>query len=185
MAVLRKAGKIEGKNLYFRDATVGDAEFILALRTNVNVSPFISHTSSKLEDQIKWMEAYALDDGQAYFIVRDKSHKPLGCVRMYDANADNYYWGSWLMIPGLPPQIALETVMLLYAYGSHLGFSNVLIESRKENFSVHRFHETLFSAERIKESADHLYFIVRERTILKNLEKYRHLLTHPLIVEQL
>ena len=53
-----KSDFIESKNLIFRDINENDAEFILRLRLNPSKKQFISTTSNKVEDQVKWINKY-------------------------------------------------------------------------------------------------------------------------------
>ena len=51
-----------------------------------------------LAAQQAWLQRYALDDTQAYFIVCDAaSDERLGTVRLYGARGPDFSWGSWLL----------------------------------------------------------------------------------------
>lgn len=185
MADLCKATKVAGKNIYLRNANEEDANFILKLRMDEIKNRYLSVTSNRLEDQINWMKNYSSKKDEVYFIVCDKSDNPLGCVRMYSPAKDSYCWGSWLMKSGLGPMVALESVLLVYAYGKYLGFSEARIEVRKLNEHVWRFHEKIFSASLEYEDEINRNYIVTRKSIDDTLNKYQYLLTNPLAIDPL
>ena len=171
-----KSNFIESKNLIFRDVTENDAEFILRLRLNPSKKKFISNTSSKIEDQIKWINQYKSRDNEAYFIITNKEQKRYGCIRLYDSREYSYCWGSWLLEEGLPPLIALESAVNTYNYGIQLGFKEVRLDVRKNNTLVKNFHEKFAQAIKIDETENDIYYLVKEDSIRKLLKKYNNLL---------
>lgn len=96
---LRKAARVTGNTLVFRNAETRDAGFILGLRTDVEKSKFLSPVSDRLSDQEDWLGRYAADDNQAYFIIEYSNH-PIGTVRLYDERQDSFCWGSWILFIG-------------------------------------------------------------------------------------
>ena len=183
MPVIRKAQRIVGRTLVFRDANVGDAAFILALRSDERRKRFISPTSPPLARQVAWLEAYREARDQAYFIVEDLRGEQGGTIRLYDAVDDSFCWGSWIMRPGAPAHYAVESVLMLYRYALHeLGFSRSYFAVRKANRSVWRFMER-FGAQRSGETAiDFLYETGRER-IECSFASYARFLPQPVKVE--
>lgn len=182
MATLRKAKKIAGMNIYLRDVSEEDAKFIFDLRIDAEKNRYLSLSSDRLQDQVDWIKNYASRSNEAYFVICDNFDTKLGCVRMYSPANDSYCWGSWLMKNGLGPMAALESVLLIYAYGKHLGFNEARIEVRKLNEHVWRFHEKFFSAILLNEDDLNRHYVVRGESISEKLTKYRNLLTNPLNV---
>ena len=180
MPVIRKAHRIVGHNLVFRNADAGDAAFILALRTDQRKKRFISPTSSQLAQQVAWLTAYREARDQAYFIVEDARGERAGTIRLYDPVGDSFCWGSWIMRSGAPVNYAVESVLILYRYALHeLGFSRSCFAVRKENRSVWRFMER-FGARRTGETGiDFLYETARDRIEL-SFEEYARFLPHPI-----
>ena len=174
--LILKSNFIESRNLIFRDITEHDAEFILRLRLSPSKKKFISTTSTKLEDQIKWINQYKTRDNEAYFIITNKDDKKYGCIRLYDSKEYSYCWGSWLLEEGLPPLIALESAVNTYNYGLKLGFKDVRLDVRKSNYLVRNFHEKFANAIKTSESENDIYYVVKEESIRKLLKKYNHLL---------
>ncbi len=180
--VIRKAAEIRGANLVLRDATESDATFIHGLRTDPVKSRYLSVTSSRVEDQVAWLRAYAARDDQAYFIICDRENRPFGCIRIYDAQGDSFSWGSWLMVNGQGPMTSIESVLLIYAYARRLGFSSARIDVRRDNESVARFHEKFFGARRVSETAEDINYVLDADRIDAALRKFATLLTSPLEV---
>ena len=162
--LILKARRVAGNTLVFRDAQVADAAFILLLRTDSGKSRYLSQTSPEIERQKAWLESYTEQTGQAYFIIETPGGDPLGTVRLYDAQADSFCWGSWILKSGTPRFAAIESVLMVYSYAvNHLGFRAAHFDVRKGNESVWRFHER-FGAIRTGETAhDYLYRIDCER----------------------
>jgi RimJ/RimL family protein N-acetyltransferase len=179
------AKRVYGKNLYLRDITEDDAEFVFDLRTNPEKNRYLSATSDRIEDQLNWIVNYKSKDDQAYFIVCDRYDNKLGCIRMYDPIDDSYCWGSWLMVNGLGPLVAIETVLLIYAYGKNLGFCEARIDVRQANEYVWKFHEKFSSATLVMQDDIDRYYVVSEDKIAKLLAKYSNFLSSPLKIETL
>ena len=38
----------------------------------------------------------------------------LGCIRMYNPSRDSFEWGSWLIVSGALPFVALESALSMY-----------------------------------------------------------------------
>lgn len=183
MAVITKAKRVVGKNLYLRDICEDDAQFVFDLRTDPVKSRYLSATSGRVEDQVNWIRSYKDKRDHAYFIVCDKESNRLGCIRMYDPIENSYCWGSWLMLDGLGPLVAIESALLVYSYGSYLGFTEARIDVRQRNDSVWKFHEKFAGAELIKQDDLDRFYVVKAKKISRMLEKYSEFLTSPLAVE--
>ena len=185
MSTLLKAKRVHGKNLYLRDITEDDAKFVFDLRTDPEKSRYLSAISDRLEDQVSWIMKYKSRHDQAYFVVCDVEGSKLGCVRMYDPTDDSYCWGSWLMISGLGPLVAIESALLIYGYGKSLGFRQARIEVRQANEYVWKFHERFSSAALVKQDDVDRHYVVGEDRIDALLDKYSNLLSSPLLIETL
>jgi hypothetical protein len=159
---LRKAEFVRGRTLAFRNARVEDAPFILSLRTNRSIARYLARTSEHLSDQIDWLNRYAHDEQQCYFIIEDLDRRQLGTVRLYDADGVTFTWGSWIMCDEAPTFAAVESMAMVYLYAKQLGFARAAIDVRRGNRSVWRFHEW-FGAQRIGETElDYLYLVTPE-----------------------
>ena len=185
MAAIAKAKRVVGKNLFLRDINEDDAKFVFDLRTDPIKNKHLSETSGRIEDQINWIRSYKDKKDQAYFIICDNQNNKLGCIRMYDPKGDSYSWGSWLMLDGLSPLVAIQSALLIYSYGVFLGFSEARIVVRQENEYVWRFHEKFSGAKLIKKDNLDRFYVVKGESINLMLSKYSDFLQYPLLVEPL
>ena len=159
---IRKAKRVMGRTLSFRDATVADAAFILSLRSDENKSRHLSAVSANLNAQQTWLKGYDASQDQAYFII-EYQDEPIGTVRLYDAQQGSFCWGSWILKDGSPSQAAMESALMVYSYAvDALGFQATHFDVRKGNERVWKFHER-FGAQRIAETdLDYLYILGRQ-----------------------
>lgn len=173
---LKKEKILYSKSLILRDADEADAEFILKLRIDPIKSKFLNATSALIDDQIAWMRSYKDRNDQAYFIIEDKLSRKLGCIRMYNPTKTSFVWGSWLIIDGAAPNVALESALLIYSYARRLGFLTAKIDVRKDNVTVWKFHENIFGAVLVSESEIDRFYEVSKEEIDKRLKRYQKLL---------
>jgi len=179
---LRKAARVLGKTLTFRDATVEDSAFILSLRTDSEKSRYLSAVSGELADQQTWLQRYALAEDQAYFIIQYQS-EPIGTVRLYDPQGDSFCWGSWILKNTRPNHAAMESALIIYAYAlDHLGFKQAHFDVRKGNERVWQFHER-FGAVRVAETAQDYQYQIAQLAISAARNRYNKYLPEPVIVE--
>ncbi|MFV9644283.1 MAG: GNAT family N-acetyltransferase [Desulfobacterales bacterium] len=180
---LRKAKRLTGKTLVFRDANTVDAAFILALRTDNRKSKHLSSTSPELYQQIAWLQAYAGRSDQVYFVIENKMGEPLGTVRLYDPQDTSFCWGSWILKDGAPQTAAIESALMVYAYAiDYLGFRQAHFDVRKGNESVWRFHER-FGAERTGETEQNYLYRIGQEKIGVARQRYKKFLPELLLVE--
>lgn len=172
---LRKAARVMGKTLTFRDVTVEDAAFILSLRTDSEKARYLSAVSGDIADQRAWLKRYAQTDDQAYFIIQFQD-EPIGTVRLYDPRGDSFCWGSWILSKTRPSQAAMESALMVYAYAiDHLGFSAAHFDVRKGNERVWQFHER-FGAQRISETDLDYFYLLDGEAIASARRRYQRFL---------
>ena len=171
-----KVRKIIGRSLVFRDANVSDASFILSLRMDSSLNQFLSKTSPELSDQEKFLENYERKiSGEAYFVI-EKEGQPVGTVRLYDPQGDSFCWGSWIVKEGESPAVAIESLLMVYAFGcDFLGFNWAHFDVRRENRSVWRFHES-FGAKRTSENTLDIFYAIDRNSIDRARRKYKNFL---------
>jgi hypothetical protein len=167
---------LRGKSLILRDAELEDSDFLLSLRLDPLKSRFLSQTSPCKEDQIAWMRHYKARSDQAYFIIEDRLSERLGCVRMYDPTPTSFVWGSWLIVDGAAPHVALESALLIYSYARRLGFKTAKLDVRQKNKNVWKFHERVFGAVLVRQDRIDRFYELDDNLIDKNLHSYRALL---------
>jgi RimJ/RimL family protein N-acetyltransferase len=164
--------KVVGNNVVFRNAIKDDAAFIVELRTDPEKGKYLSPTSSDMTLQVAWLEQYAKDSSQVYFIIEDKSGARFGTVRLYDLQGDSFCWGSWILTKERPSGFAIESALMVYHFALSLGFAESHFDIRKDNRRAWQFHER-FGAARVSETdEDYLYHISLD-AIQKAIDKYR------------
>ena len=179
----RKPKRVTGHKLRFRDATPADAAFILSLRTDPAKSRYLSATSGDVAKQEAWLEDYARDDSQVYFIMEDAEGRLVGTVRLYDQRGDSFCWGSWIIKADMPGNYAIESALMVYRYALDLGFTRGHFEVRKDNESVWRFHER-FGAVRTGETEHEFLYAISGAAIAASLRKYLRYLPAGIRVER-
>lgn len=185
-ARLGKAARLQGKTLVFRDAAVGDAEFILGLRTDEVKSRHLSRTSGALADQQAWLAAYAQRDGEAYFVIENLAGDKLGTVRLYDAREidghSSFCWGSWILSDAAPSSAAIESALMVYAYAlDTLGFTNAHFQVNLANERVCAFHER-FGARRVSQGEVEAEYTLAHAAIRDAMKRFARFLPDPLKV---
>ena len=167
-----KPEKVLGKHIVLRDARPDDAEFIVGLRTDPVKGQYLSSTSPDVAAQVAWLEAYARDGSQVYFIIEDRAGTRHGTVRLYDARGESFSWGSWILADGRPSGFAVESALMVYRYALSLGFAAAHFSVRVGNESVWKFHERFGAVRTGEEGEDYFYAISRD-AIEAAFEKYK------------
>jgi RimJ/RimL family protein N-acetyltransferase len=134
---------VRGNAFYLRPVTTADAEFIVSLRSDEQLTRFLPPLTGNVADQIKWLESYFLKEGDFYFVIcstrDDASH---GLISIYNQNRErnDAEWGRWLVRPG--SLAAAESVLLLLEAGFDvLGLNRLYCRSITENKGVVSFHD--------------------------------------------
>ena len=180
MTIFKKAKFVRGNNLTFRNAEPADAAFILSLRTNKEKNAYISPVSDNIDVQNMWLQKYASETDQVYFIIT-ANQKSCGTVRLYDAKGTSFCWGSWLLAPGSPPSYAIESALMVYSYALKLGFKNSHFDVRHGNKSVWKFHER-FGAIRTNENEIDIFYHIDQKAIELALVKYEKFLSRGICI---
>ncbi len=168
----KKDMNISGKFVNLREITVEDAQFVLSLRCNDKKSKFLHKTEYDISLQEDYIKKYKTLDNEYYFIIENKSHKPLGTIRIYDITEDSFTGGSWLMIDGAEPWEVIEGESLMKKFGFiTLGFNKCVFDVRKENKKVVRYHK-LTGAKIVGENDIDYFFECYKDDYLTNIKKF-------------
>lgn len=182
--MIRKAYRIIGKNLVFRDASTDDAAFIFELRTDNKKAKYLSHTSPEMVKQIIWLEDYKKKHDQAYFIIENKEGEKLGTVRIYDPQGESFCWGSWILKDGVSKSAGIESALIVYAYAlDSLGFKKAHFDVRKGNKNVWQFHERC-GAVRVHETENDYIYRIEGENILSTRNRYKKYLPERIVIEK-
>lgn len=170
MAEIIQKDKLEGNFVTLREVRVDDAQFILDLRCSPKAR-FLNPTQNNLELQKQYICNYLKKQNEWYFIIEDKSHNPLGTIRIYNVKNDSFEAGSWLMNDKSSMQQSIEGEYLLKRYAYEvLGLHKNCFSVKKSNKSVIRFH-MLYGATIINENNTDYFFELTKEQFNKNSEK--------------
>lgn len=184
---IKKASRIVGKSLVFRDASPEDASFIYSLRSDKEKSRHLSKVDEGVDSQVRWLEMYGTRTNEAYFIIEaaDAGGTPLGTVRLYDAQGESFCWGSWVLGKGAPSSAAIESALMIYSYAlEHLGFKNAHFQVHRDNESVWRFHER-FGATRTTEDDVQFHYSLAYTDIVASMARYRRFLNNGITIQEM
>jgi RimJ/RimL family protein N-acetyltransferase len=135
---------LEGSTLRLRPVTDADAEFIVALRGDPNLSRFLHATSTRVQDQLDWLRLYYERPDDYYFVIeRRGSDRPEGLVALYDIDTErgSGEWGRWILKAG--SLAAAESAWLIYRCAfERLELREVYCRTVAENRSVVSFHDS-------------------------------------------
>lgn len=134
--------RLRGHAYELRPVDAGDAEFMLGLRRDPELSRLIHPTSPRLEDQLAYLERYFHTMDDCYFIViRSATGRREGAAAIYDIDRERGQaeWGRWIMrhdSMGAP-----EAALLVYRAGFDvLGLSRIYCRTAAANANVIAFH---------------------------------------------
>ena len=175
------AKEIRGFNISFTDVTLKDAQFILSLRTDTIKNKYLSKTENDIKKQEEWIADYLKKQREAYFIIRDKEHQPIGTVRLYDNIGTSFCWGSWILVDGCSKFAAIESALMIYNYAIYLGFDRAHIDVRNDNTSVIKFHEN-FGAKLIKKDDIDSFYSIDRDSINKSLNRFKRFLPNGIFI---
>jgi len=138
---------IVGKFARLRPVEAGDAEFLFALRSDVELTRFINDGPPDLAAQRRWMEAYfQRENDHCYLILSLPEQEPVGTVALYDIDLQGGAAESGRWLARKNPKAAIEANLLmdLHAFET-LGLRRIYFTVCVENTKVVRYH-TKFGA---------------------------------------
>lgn len=167
---------VRGKHIDFREITLADAEFVLSLRIDPELSQHISAVEDNVERQRDFIRRYQESLTDYYFIIMDKTTRPVGTIRIYDIQGDSFCWGSWILAKEKPFAAGIESALMLYDFAFFsLHYARSHFDVRKANTRVVEFHQR-FGATVVREDADNLYFTYDRAQYMNTREAYRNYL---------
>ncbi|NWJ51741.1 MAG: GNAT family N-acetyltransferase [Bacteroidetes bacterium] len=139
-----------------------DADFIITLRNNPKLNRHLNFTSSKVEDQIKWIKEYKLKEKnkeEFYFTILENGFKK-GLYRLYKINKVSFTIGSWIFDTcdnkNLPIMVDLIMADLGF-YGLHKNI--LLFDIRKDNKKVIHYHSLKSPLQYFEDHLNNYYLI--------------------------
>ncbi|NLG04325.1 MAG: GNAT family N-acetyltransferase [Clostridia bacterium] len=88
---------IEGKYVDLKYADLEDAEAILKLRNDPNLSKYLTKFDSSVEQQKEWLRQQQKQEGDYYFVIWSKDNRVIGTIRAYHIVGDEGETGSLVM----------------------------------------------------------------------------------------
>lgn len=163
---------ILGKNIDLRAVQISDAEFILSLRLDAELNKHLSHVDDDINKQRDWIIECSYKKDEWYFIVQDKTAKPVGTIRIYNIQGDTFCWGSWIIIPPARKYASFESAYLLYKFAfENLKFDKSEFDIRKENIITINFHKK-FGATYVGESDIDIFMTYTKQTFEERNREY-------------
>ena len=154
---------------------ITDAQYIISLRTNEELSQHLHCTSGDLEKQIKWIEHYKEREqsGQEYYFLYEINGNPIGVNRLYDISDNIGVTGSAICPKTNSPIDTLATIVLLYdIVFEEIGLDFVSFATDNDNVHALRVNNALGAvviSENEKEKIFKLekddYFEIRKKLI--------------------
>jgi RimJ/RimL family protein N-acetyltransferase len=117
-----------GFGVRLRPVEMGDAAFILCLRSHPRVRGLVGDTPPTVDEQRAWIAAYFERADDYYFVVETEAGVAIGTVGIYDVKDGLGQWGRWIIAPeaqgaALPVgvvvhQVAFDQLQLTALLGS-------------------------------------------------------------------
>ena len=150
-----------------------DAEFILSLRTDKELTKNIHSTDNDISKHLKWFVEYKKreKEGRDYYFIYFKDGKPIGLNRTY--NIYEYYGtpGSWLCCRDNDPNVSLATYFFAREIQfQYLGLDLLVYDVRKANKKVWKMHK-LLGAQQVGESEIDYYFVMNKDVYYSRRDK--------------
>ncbi|MGA2936324.1 MAG: GNAT family N-acetyltransferase [Syntrophobacteraceae bacterium] len=136
--------RIDGFAFALRPVTTGDAERIVELRSNPQLSRYLHPVSANVSLQREWIQTYFSRPGDYYFAVERRGHETVeGFAGIYDLDPERRRaeWGRWVLEPG--SLAAVESALLVYRVAFEmLELDEVYCRTVAENRSGVSFHDS-------------------------------------------
>jgi RimJ/RimL family protein N-acetyltransferase len=140
---MRHDYQLQGYAFRLRPVTDADAQLILDLRCDPELSRFLHRTPPARNAQLAWLSAYYDRPGDYYFVVeRRRDATPEGLIALYDtdAAAGTAEWGRWILKRG--SLAAAESAWLIYRFAfEQLSLARVYCRTVADNAAVVSFHD--------------------------------------------
>jgi len=157
-----------------RYVDIEDAEFILDLRTDPELSKFLNATEYDINKQIEWIKNYKIKEanGQEHYFLMEVEDNKLGVYRIYDIKDDSVTYGSWLFKPSneYKAPIVMDIFIKDFIF-NNLRKNILFFDVRKGNNKVLRYH-SFFNPQKIGEDELKFYFKIEKENYFKIREKF-------------
>lgn len=176
-------GILEGRFVNLRSVTEEDAEFILEIRNDPEISKFLPSLNVTVNQQQGWINHQRKDSDSYYFMIEDKMNVSIGTISVYNIEENRAEMGRFCSF-GNPIQNSEAALILDDFIFYKLGVDYLNIWVYKENETVLSFNKG-FGCEWKGESKDekgipYIYgtltkegFEIKSQRIRTNLSKIK------------
>ena len=162
---------IVGKSIRFRTGEPSDAEFVLSLRLDPELSRFLKPIDPSVENQRDWIEAKKTQPDDYHMIIESHEGERYGVIALYNVRSDTFDWGRWVISKEAPRHVAFESTLFLYQFGFvTLGLDKAIFEVRKGNDKVIAYHKS-YGATIVREDKTYVWFMYTRGQFLREFQK--------------
>ncbi len=132
---------IIGKRAVLRCAEERDAEFTLGIRNDPKLTQFIPKVSGTLENQINWIRNQREKSGDYFFIIENRSGKPVGTISYYDVNEEEKVCelGRYISVGNSLENVEAAVLLLDHIFSA--GINTIVLNNDEKNEKIIRFWE--------------------------------------------
>lgn len=170
--------ELDRYGLHVRLVREEDAEFIVGLRTNPNLSRFIHATDNDVEKQREWIHEYKHREieGKDYYFIYEYEGIAIAVNRIYNRKEASAETGSWVVKPNTELALMFATLLIeREIYFEDLRYDADYFNVDKGNIQVWKLHQKM-GAVVIAENDVEYRFVQRKDAFYKNREKFIRLL---------
>ena len=167
------------KNLYLKEVSKKDVNFILKLRTDKFLSKYLNYTPNNKKKQLQWLEKYfnrRKIKKEFYFIfqIKKKNYKNLGFARIIKLKKKVFHFGGWFLKKNTKPLIALECCLSIYEYAfNYLNYNKCLLWINLKNLEVIKYHKSL-GAKYVKKDKKEIFLRFDKKDYIKLKKKFKY-----------
>ncbi len=172
---------MHSKNFKMKYVTLGDADFILKLRTNETLGQYISPTDNSLYKQISWLNEYKKREREKkeFYFKTYNDNEDIGFFRLYniDYNKKELTFGSFIFKENKPKYAAIESIIVAMEIAfKKLQVQKVYLDVRVKNIKAKNFYNR-FGFQKINEDdLNEYYELTKDEYDKLYEEKYKEFL---------
>lgn len=161
-----------GLNINLREVdAINDAKFVLSLRTDPELSKYMSPTENNLEKQKEWLLSRKTIPNELFFIVENKNNESVGTIRIYNVEDKCFCWGSWIIKEEDRTYASLESIFLLFCIAfEEKEYEYTIFDVKKVNTKALSFYLRL-CAKIVNESENDYYLIFTKEQFFEQKDK--------------
>lgn len=169
--------ELDRYGIHVRLVKESDAEFIVKLRTDPQLSKYLMHTDKDVSKQENWIREYQKREaeGVEYYFIFYKDNEPIVLSRLHSIDWVHltFISGSWVGVPGIDYEATMTcTVIAEEIAHDILGLLINCYDVRKGNKQVLNFHRNIMKAYQYGETdLDYLFMSTPETRKQSKLKK--------------